>query len=587
MFGNNAAERKVGMQNLKDSFKTVQRLIQNIDQILFYKEKQKYYYVNTCMQPLVGSLKALEDIACSQFPDFTEQYVTVVSQIFSVYGKKDYIALEDVLQYEVKPFLFHLMAELYTRGFMPELLEPESMKSLYLQEELCGEKKKLLELSGKVEVPDSYILENTQVGLYTLRIQREETGFYMHSRQDPYLEAVRAADDIYTSAEYIEKYGMKKLVVFGLGLGYHVDRLTGYQDVEQIVVIEPDIHILAVTLHYIGLKSFADSRVRVVYDPQLKEFGKLMEEKNVNFYVYQPAVENIQNDTLKSSMKDFFLGITARKSQMERLVGNFNKNIALQDTGLCEIREQFCGKDMILLAGGPSLDECIPPLKELLKQKAPNIIVMAVGTVYKKLRTEGIIPDYCIITDAQNGMLKQIEGAETEGSQLIYLSTVDYHVPSYWNGERYIVFQKDFLYAEQYAESALGKAGEEMLVSTGGSVATTAVDIALRYGVNSLTTLGLDLAFYKNRFYASSIKGSDGKTELDKQYYDMYVPANGGGTVPTCRNLNTYRLWIEQRLAQRTESEKRIRLINASQGAVIAGMEYASFHRLASEGFFK
>lgn len=575
------------MQNLKDSFKTVQRLIQNIDQILFYKEKQKYYYVNTYMQPLVGSLKALEDIVGSQFPDFTEQYIRIVGRIFSVYQKKDYIALEDVLQYEAKPFLVHLMTEWYTKGFMPELLEQESFERLYLQEELCEDKKKLLEQTSKVEVPDSYILEDTPVGLYTLRIQRGEADFYMHSRQEPHLEAIRVADNIYTGAEHIEQYGMKKLVVFGLGLGYHIDRLTGYQDVEQIVVIEPDIHILAVTLHYIGLKSFSDSRVRVIYDPQLKEFGKLMTEKNVNFYLYQPAVENIQNDILKSSMKDFFLGITARKSQMDRLVGNFNKNIALQDIGLHELREQFSGKDMILLAGGPSLDECIQPLKELLKQKKPNIILAAVGTVYKKLRAEGIVPDYCMITDAQNEVLRQIEGAETEGSRLIYLSTVDYHVPSYWNGERYIVFQKDFLYAEHYAESALGKAGEEMLVSTGGSVATTAVDIALRYGVNSLTTLGLDLAFYKNRFYASSIKGSDGKTELDRQYYDMYVPANGGGTVPTCRNLNTYRLWIEQRIVQRTESEKRIRLINASQGAVIAGMEYASFHQLVSEGFFK
>ena len=44
--------------------------------------------------------------------------------------------------------------------------------------------------------------------------------------------------------------------------------------------------------------------------------------------------------------------------------------------------------------------------------------------------------------------------------------------------------------------------------------------------------------------------------------------------VLTSKNLDNYRLWIERRLADRSQKERKTRVINVSDGAWIEGMEH-------------
>lgn len=558
------------------------KAIQILDDMLYEYEEQRYFYINNRVHGLINQLKKFESDILPEVPELAPEYVEKLKSLLMIYERRDYIEFMDFIQQELKPFLCNSITALYEKNIYNELPDKQYIDSLY-SGKLSREKEQLLKQTSNIQIPDTYILKETMIGLYTLSIQKQKT-VYIHSKYEPYLEAIRIAECAYNNAKNVEEYGMKNIIIFGLGLGYHIDKLAEYKDVGKITVIEPDINILAITLQYIGLSSFSNDKVQVIYDPQLSTFRKIMDTQQ-NLYIYYPAVENMENIKLQNAVKNLFQGITARNSHLPSLVRNFNQNITLNDTPLYNIRNEFFKKNIVIVAGGPSLEECISALKKL-KSVKEQLVIIAVGTVFKKLKKENITPDYVIITDAQPGVSNQIKDVDINREKLLYLSTVDFNVPVLWKGKRYIIFQKDFDYVEKFVKAMPDKMQEEdyyQLVLTGGSVSTTAFDIGLRYGANCIITIGLDLAFYNNQFYANGIKG---KSSIDQQYYDMYVTGNEGGKIPTCRNMNNYRLWLENRIRIRNTEEKKTRLINCSKGAVIAGMEYIPLNQLLSDKSF-
>jgi hypothetical protein len=314
----------------------------------------------------------------------------------------------------------------------------------------------------------------------------------------------------------------------------------------------------------------------------LSEFGKRLENAKENIYIYHPEVENIDDRDVKEAVKNYFLTVTAINNHLPEMICNFNKNILLHDKTLYDIKENFLGKYVFIVAGGPSLEETVGALRLIKERYNENICIIAVGTVAKKLQLLNIIPDYVVITDSRDIVQRQLEGVDTTVSALLYMSTVEPNVPALWKGKRYIIFQQGFDIAKKYVENTYRETcGDEYhwYVATGGSVTTAAFDIALRFSAKTIVTLGTDFAYYNQMSHTT---WTFEYRNVDEKWYEMYVPSNMGGVVPTCRNLNTYRLWIENRIRSGNETEKHTRLINCSKGAVIEGMEYAEAAELLS-----
>jgi hypothetical protein len=241
------------------------------------------------------------------------------------------------------------------------------------------------------------------------------------------------------------------------------------------------------------------------------------------------------------------------------LKGNFERNIKNCDTYVDELKEAFQGKDLYIAAAGPSLDKNYLKLKEV-KDKG---IILATGTVFKKLLKAGIIPDYVLVTDPNARVYKQIAGEEDSKVPMLILSTAYYGFAANYKGKKYLVLQKDFQRAEKYA----AEKGLE-LISTGGSVSTTALDIGITYGCRRIIFAGLDLAYTDGYAHASGTsrrKAADFDNLL--QVEDIY-----GKLVYTNRSLNMFRLWIENRI----NNVKGIEFIDATEGgAKIKGMRTA------------
>lgn len=198
---------------------------------------------------------------------------------------------------------------------------------------------------------------------------------------------------------------------------------------------------------------------------------------------------------------------------------------------------------------------------EVLRYRSKDDIILCVGTSAKRLLEADIVPDYVIISDGGEQIASQLAGLEEYPSiKLLYLCTANAKAVALFQGGKYAVFQKGYDEAEAYAERK-----KIELVTTGGSVSTTAMDLCIRYGCSRMVCLGLDLAYTNNQSHAT---GTLSEIATNSKGGTYLVKSVDGKKVATIPSLNMFRKWIEQRIM----NEQQVEFINISDGAYIDGM---------------
>jgi hypothetical protein len=189
-------------------------------------------------------------------------------------------------------------------------------------------------------------------------------------------------------------------------------------------------------------------------------------------------------------------------------------------------------------------------------------IILATGTVFRKLMNEGIAPDYVIVTDANKRVYAQIRGMEENTAPMLFLSTAYRGFAEKYKGDKYIIMQKGYNKAEDFASN-----NDFEIYETGGSVATTALEIGIRLGCRRIIFYGLDLAYTDDYVHASGTSRRDLNDNSDLiETIDIY-----GNPIKTTKVLNIYRKWIEERI----KNVRDIEIIDATEGGMkIKGMVY-------------
>ena len=218
---------------------------------------------------------------------------------------------------------------------------------------------------------------------------------------------------------------------------------------------------------------------------------------------------------------------------------------------------------------------------------------------FQKLLKNGIRPDYVIETDANARIGWHFRETWNETVPMLLLSTAAHDLVNNYAGEKYLVFQKDYPKAEKYVaehlqngnvrkenltneESVLDSSVKEsmcQLYETGGSVMTTALDIAIRLGCKKIVFLGLDLAYTDNFAHASDTSRREitKGTESYKQAEDI-----NGKMVLTSKPFEIYRKWIEKRIER--ERNTTIQFIDATEGgAKIRGTKIVTLKEVLKE----
>jgi hypothetical protein len=390
-------------------------------------------------------------------------------------------------------------------------------------------------------------------------------GHYLYSRYDPLKDAERFIHSQINGSANV-------YCLFGFGLGYHVRELLQKEPDKQIIVIEPYVSVIRKAVENIDLSNiFSHPNVEIL----CLEQGQAM-INTLNELTKQQTRWIIPNAWLKAlpqshPLKHFLEDIKIQEMSFQRFSSlmekNFAENLKYMDADVGKLFAKFNGQKAILVSAGPSLDDTVYSLKKL-KNK---YFILSVGSALRVLKENSIVPDAVIITDPQEFVYKQLDGMEFAQS-LIYLSTACHIAVANHKGLRIIAFQKGYPQAESYADKK-----KLPLVDTGGSVATTALDILIKMGFSEIVLLGQDLAYSKNRSHSlQSISG----VEVVSNESLLSVLANDGTMVKTTTILSIYRRWFERKVA---ETKHVIFKNTAEKGAVIQGVPFVYISEIILE----
>ena len=541
-----------------------------------------------------------------------DSYISLIKIITDAQETEDYLYLADILQTELIP-LFEKMQDVIKKTednlydeydymqsnkmHLEVLLESLQTEYSKMDDTDNNESQKILSKIKKVKelltIIESYKIDNIDYSEYIIQsaingeltMQMRTTGIHIHSTVNPTAEGRNFAQEYYR-IEY------NSYIVLGIGLGYHVKELLNMY-APQIIVAESDINMLMLALMNMEFEELEDGRLQIIYDKDYTELATYITgERDEKIVIYAPELKNAMkineqqlsilsdiksenniSDNLKEELlkkkriyekiKQVFIRESSVRNNEKRMNLNFKYNIANCIHYVDEIEDRFKGKKVIIVAAGPSLDKNVAQLKTI-DRKTDEYVILAVGTVYKKLLNMGIKPDYVIIIEANESIISQISGVEDTEVPLLILSTAYRELARKYQGKKYLIDQYEYDHAEDHAQ----KYGYK-LYSTGGSVTTTATSVAITLGARTIIFIGFDLSYPDGISHAD---GTSGKKKLDTTGF-IGVESIDGTIVYATNVFIIYRNWIENEIKKHPDIE----FIDATEGgAKIAGTKIMS-----------
>lgn len=394
--------------------------------------------------------------------------------------------------------------------------------------------------------------------------EKDGTRKYVHSRYSPKKEAIRFVEGNHNRIEEVFISRSKKLIIYGWGCGYHIRELIErYPDLNVIVLdFNPEV------IHYsFGFIDYADlllhPRLAIFFSKEMSLISRYLREYEAHTIIlFKPSLNLIPPEL--HDIKEVFVEMDLKRQTVDMnndlLRNNFLNNVNLKLPDWSPFNELFNNIPMVLVSAGPSLEKNIA----LLAKAGDHALIGAVGTALKPLLGNGIKPDFFMITDPKHYTLEQL--GDCSDVPAFFLSTVYSDTLKTYRGPKYLVFQEGFAPAEN-----LAKGKRIPLVETGGSVATTLLDLMVKMGGNPVCFVGQDLAYTNNQSHVAGTHLFRRVNPKDSSVYveDFYRK----GKVATSVNLKSYLRWI----SRYTEAHNEIHFYNATEGgAYIDGCIHVS-----------
>ncbi|WP_456273261.1 motility associated factor glycosyltransferase family protein [Bacillus sp. AK031] len=408
-------------------------------------------------------------------------------------------------------------------------------------------------------------LKETKSGHQTVVLNKAGREFLLHSKYNPILEANR-----WVSQWEIDKHLPKKIVIVGIGAGFHIARIIekyAYTPIEVWDFNPGYVDWLKKNKVLDELNPKIKNHLFVTDDMskvQQKLLPRLNEEDTM-FLIHSPSLELIPPKLLpiKEALERFLVFLRTIRRHGDQLINNFSDNCRLNDNGIKEWELYLLNKPSILISAGPSLTKQLPYLKML--SESGEYFLACVGTALTPLLIAGIEPDIVMVSDPQENIKNQLKNKSIE-IPLFYLSTANHTAVKEYIGPRFIVWQKGFFKSEEQAQLR-----NEPVVETGGSVATCLLDLLMWMGCSKVALIGQDLAFTNGYSHAvgthahHSINSSN-LIEVEDYYRQ--------GKVNTSKNLYIYLKWFQ---SYRSSISRGIELWNCTEGgAYIPGWIHRS-----------
>lgn len=404
-------------------------------------------------------------------------------------------------------------------------------------------------------------------GMPTMSARVNGASVYVHSTFQPAVEAARWA------REPLER-AWDFAVVYGMGLGYHLDVLLEQRPQCRLVVVEPraDVLFAAMALKdqrrllshpYLELYSGGDPAVVAskLFSAHLK--GLLDEAP---FFVWPAATRYAPEywRAFQSRLTDLFRAtrsdMATRRTFQLQWVNNFLKNLhhAVNDPGISSLRDRLAGRPAIVVAAGPSLEQNI----HLLREAKDRAVVIAAGSAINPLLKNRIEPDLLVSFDPSEANYQHFENLRTSWLPLVYVPTIFPRIIEEYPGPRFTAAMDTFPFITWF----FNELGEEKgLLASGPSVANVSWYLANELGLNPIILVGQDLAFTRGKTHAAGAAHARTVDVESEEARGRLLLTEGvdGTPVPTTTPMYAMKVWFEQRLMK---APKDRMTIDATEG---------------------
>lgn len=376
------------------------------------------------------------------------------------------------------------------------------------------------------------------------------------------------------------------LVVFGVGLGYHLPQLVEGLTVRDVIITEAIAEFMLASAQAIDWQALHEAceksgkKLHVLLERGPRELAKMIDMviegrgtpmlDGSYFYRHYPIF------TLDEAYKAIVEGIPRQMISLgyyedeRKMIRNAATN--LHKTGFRLIEGDFrviTDVPAFIIGSGPSLDQSIEDIKRVRDQ----VVLFTCGSSLQACLKAGIVPDFHVELEnvtAVYDMLTHIgernphvyqNGRFDKSIRLIASVTLNPRVPPLFE-EVYFFFRD--------TSSSTTSFGEKVKVMTGvgPNVSNTAVACAARLGFTEMYLFGMDCGWRdesaqhsKDTPYSTSERFKDWKARAE-----VRLPGNFGGEVESDLILNWSRDMLEQKI--RAFSCK---VFNCSDGALING----------------
>lgn len=248
-----------------------------------------------------------------------------------------------------------------------------------------------------------------------------------------------------------------------------------------------------------------------------------------------------------------------------------NAPLAWEDPRLTRWQDLRKDRPVLIVASGPSLNKQLP----LLAENQDLFTIISVDTAWPILKAQGIVPDAILALDPESVPSWPRNAMADTTAFCVDLGCGPSLV---WSNDRnHIMTGSNFAVYQIMKELGV----KVSLLSTGGSVATSAFALAERLGANPIVFIGQDLALTHGKDHADGYPAAY-NTELLSQRTESGFDVEGyhGGRLRTERQLLFYKNWFEGRIQA---LQDRL-IINATEGgARIQGALQLPFSAVCQE----
>jgi len=259
------------------------------------------------------------------------------------------------------------------------------------------------------------------------------------------------------------------------------------------------------------------------------------------------------------------------------------------------VGDRFAGMPMVIIAPGPSLAGNVAQLRGL----RGRAIVLAFSHSLKPALAAGVVPDFVLTVDPQD-VRYHFSGCDLSQTCLINAATVHpalFELPA----QRFLTLSANSAIDDWIFDGF----GEDAMVAGGGSVATSALSLALKWRCDPIVFVGLDLSFPGGAYYVATSQDGDARAVVDDhgvvrvegwsagframkaaggpaapRERAVELPGWAGGTVPSSFMFSMFHRWFVTRmrdlaLAAELGGEPPGAVYNCTEGgAFIEGMRH-------------